>query len=608
MAGRIPREFIDELMSRVDIVDVIDERVPLKKAGKEYKACCPFHDEKTPSFTVSQSKQFYHCFGCGAHGTALGFLMEYEHMGFVEAVEELASRAGLEVPREQGPAGEREQQGPDLGSLYDVLARADGYYRKQLREHPQAPRAVDYLKQRGLSGNIAAEFGIGYAPSGWDNLQGVFGSRAEVTEQLVTAGMLIKKEGGGTYDRFRDRIMFPIRDARGRTIAFGGRVLPDAQGSANAAGDRTSGAAGSNSGAKYLNSPETPVFHKGRELYGLYEARKAMRKLDRLMVVEGYMDVVALAQHGIRYAVATLGTATTAEHLNRLFRIVDEVVFCFDGDRAGREAAWRALDNALPAMREGRQLYFMFLPEGEDPDTLVRKEGAEAFEQRITVSLGFSDYFFEVLGADVDIKTIDGRARLVDKARPLLARIPEGVLRTLLTQHLAKLSQMELGQLGGVLGKGAATTQAGRPSPTRRSIRKDAPSPVRTVIKAVLNHPALALNAGPAQRFVELQVPGVALMVEMLEMVQANPNVNSAVLLEHWRGTEQEKHLYRLAQDETFLEAEEMEADFLGALARLDQQLLDQRREVLIQKSRNGALSEDERQEMRRLFSSQTDG
>jgi DNA primase len=592
MAGRIPREFIDELMSRVDIVDVIDERVPLKKAGKEYKACCPFHDEKTPSFTVSQSKQFYHCFGCGAHGTALGFLMEYDHMGFVEAVEELASRIGLEVPREQGPGGGHEVQGPDLGGLYDVLARADGYYRKQLREHHQAPRAVDYLKQRGLSGNIAAEFGIGYAPPGWDNLQGVFGSRAEVTEQLITAGMLIKKDSGGSYDRFRDRIMFPIRDARGRTIAFGGRVLPGAD---------------DEKGAKYLNSPETPVFHKGRELYGLYEARKALRKLERLMVVEGYMDVVALAQNGIRYAVATLGTATTTDHLNRLFRIVDEVVFCFDGDRAGREAAWRALENALPAMREGRQLYFMFLPEGEDPDSLVRKEGAAAFEQRITASLGFSDYFFEVLGSDVDINTIDGRAKLVEKARPLLARIPEGVLRTLLTQHLAKLSQMELGQLGNVLGKGAAIPQAGRPPSARPGIRKDAPSPVRTVIKGVLNHPALALQAGPAQRFVELQLPGIALMVEMLEMVQANPHVNSAVLLEHWRGTEQERHLYRLAQDETFLEAEQMEADFLGALARLDQQLLDQRRDVLIQKSRSGALSEDEKQEMRRLFSSQKD-
>ncbi|MBD3671396.1 MAG: DNA primase [Gammaproteobacteria bacterium] len=591
MAGKIPREFIDDLMSRVDIVDVIDERVPLKKAGKEYKACCPFHDEKTPSFTVSQSKQFYHCFGCGAHGTALGFLMEYDHMGFVEAVEDLASRAGMEVPREQGPAGEREQQGPDLGSLYDVLARADGFYRKQLREHPQAARAVDYLKQRGLTGNIAAEFGIGYAPPGWDALLALHANKSEQVESFITAGMLIKKDSGGSYDRFRDRIMFPIRDVRGRTIAFGGRVLPD------------SGEA--EKGAKYLNSPETPVFHKGRELYGLYEARKAVRKLERLVVVEGYMDVVALAQHGIRYAVATLGTATTAEHLNRLFRLVDEVVFCFDGDRAGREAAWRALDNALPVMREGRQLRFMFLPEGEDPDTLVRQQGAEGFEQHLKKALSFSEYFFEVLTADVDIGSIDGRARLVEKARPLMARIPQGVLRSMLGQHLAKLSQMEPNQLGAVLGSGASTSPASRPVPPRAGRRKDAPSPVRTIIKGLLNHPVLALHAGPAQRFVELQQAGVELMVEMLEMVQADPNVNSAVLLEHWRDTEHERALYRLAADETILDTEQMEADFLGALALLDRQRLEQRRDFLIQKSIHGGLNEEEKEEMRRLFTDQ---
>ncbi len=359
MAGLIPQSFIDDLMNRIDIVEVIDGRVPLKKTGREYTACCPFHNEKTPSFTVSPTKQFYHCFGCGAHGTAIGFLMEYEHLSFPESVEELARLAG--VPMEyEGPSPNEPVRRKKDESLYDLLAKVDQYYRQQLRQHPQSRRAVDYLKQRGVSGEIAAEFGLGFAPPGWDNLERQLGQSAEVREKLVSTGMLIKKDSGGSYDRFRDRIMFPIRDRRGRTIAFGGRILPDNQ----EKGDKPP--------AKYLNSPETPLFHKGQELYGLYEARQALRDITRLMVVEGYMDVVALAQYGIRYAVATLGTATTEEHLHKLFRLTPEIVFCFDGDRAGREAAWRALNNALPVMREGRQIRFMFLPDGEDPDSYVR--------------------------------------------------------------------------------------------------------------------------------------------------------------------------------------------------------------------------------------------
>jgi len=332
MAGPIPQDFIDQLLARVDIVDVVGSRVPLKKAGREFTACCPFHTEKTPSFTVSPVKQFYHCFGCGEHGTAIGFLMAYDRMTFPEAVEELARQVGLEVPHEERP----ERRGPDPQPLYDVLERAAQHYQQQLRRHPEAQRAIQYLKGRGLSGETAAAFGLGYAPPGWDNLLGAHGTDAEAVKRLDLAGLLAEGSGGKRYDRFRDRIMFPIRDARGRVIGFGGRVLGDAK-------------------PKYLNSPETPVFHKGRELYGLYEARRVPGAIERLLVVEGYMDVIALAQHGIGNAVATLGTATTTEHLERIFKTAPEVVFCFDGDRAGREAAWKALNAALPQLREGRE-------------------------------------------------------------------------------------------------------------------------------------------------------------------------------------------------------------------------------------------------------------
>jgi len=377
MAGRIPQHFIDDLLTRIDIVEVIDHRVPLKKAGHEYKACCPFHGEKTPSFTVSQVKQFYHCFGCGEHGNAISFLMDYEHMDFVEAIEALAHGAGIEVPREAGT-----DQAPQSSNqaAYDLLEQTAQYYQQQLRDHAEAQRAVDYLKERGLTGEVAARFGIGFAPPGWDNLTRALGNDKKIQQELLNTGLVIERnDSSGIYDRFRDRIQFPIHDRRGRTIGFGGRVINK---------DDT---------PKYLNSPETPVFHKGRELYGLYEARKAMRKLVRILVVEGYMDVVALAQFDINYAVATLGTATTHDHLETLFRTVPEIIFCFDGDRAGRQAAWRALENTLPVLRDGRAARFLFLPDGEDPDSQVRKTGKTGFEAAMDQATHLSDFFFDQL-------------------------------------------------------------------------------------------------------------------------------------------------------------------------------------------------------------------
>ncbi|MDH5488252.1 MAG: DNA primase, partial [Gammaproteobacteria bacterium] len=471
MAGRIPKQFIDELLTRSDIVDVIDARVPLRKAGKDYKACCPFHEEKTPSFTVSADKQFYHCFGCGAHGSAIGFLMDYDHMSFVEAVEELAARAGLTVPKEAGAAFEKEK---DTGAdLIELMREAVRFYRQQLREHPQAPRVVNYLKGRGITGEIANEFNLGFAPEGWDNLLRALGKDDNSREALARAGLAVKKDSGGYYDRFRDRVMFPIEDHRGRIVAFGGRIIDKGE-------------------PKYLNSPETPLFHKGRELYGLFHAREAIKRENRVMVVEGYMDVVALAQFGIDFAVATLGTATTRDHLERLFRHAPDVIFCFDGDRAGREAAWRALENVLPVLREGRQISYLFLPENDDPDTLVRKEGREAFLARLSKAIPLPDYLFDSLSRQVDLGRLDGRARLVELARPLLSNMPAGILREMMLGRLAELSRLETVTLP--LNAGSPEP----PPPTAREFRsssrgpREPPSVVRLAIAILLQRPELA--------------------------------------------------------------------------------------------------------------------
>ena len=422
--GRIPQHFIDELIARADIVELIGSRVPLKKAGKEFKACCPFHGEKTPSFHVVPDKQFYHCFGCGVHGTALGFLMEHDHLSFVEAVEELAARVGLEVPREE-QLGARQAPPPT-----DACSRCSTRQRSSTGTScNDSERAKDYFKARGLTGETAAKFSLGYAPDAWDCVLQQFGASETDRLKLLQVGLVIERErkagvNPGYYDRFRDRVMFPIRDARGRTIGFGGRVLDKGE-------------------PKYLNSPETELFHKGRELYGLYEARQASRTLTRLLIVEGYMDVVRLHQAGITYAVATLGTATTPDHLSRVFRICNELIFCFDGDRAGRAAAWRALENSLSQVREGRQLRFLFLPDGHDPDSLVGAEGREAFEARIAQAMPLSEYFISHLQSQLDMNTVDGRARFGELAKPLLERIPEGIYRELLGDEIARVVRLD---------------------------------------------------------------------------------------------------------------------------------------------------------------------
>ncbi len=594
MAGRIPQTFIDDLINRVDIVETIDSRVPLKKAGREYTACCPFHNEKTPSFTVSATKQFYHCFGCGAHGTVVGFLMEYDHLSFPEAIEDLARQTGLEIPYEAGshtkadPARQKQSQ-----DLYAILERADQFYQQQLRQHAQSQRAIDYLKQRGLSGQIAAEFGIGFAPPGWDGLILHMGNSEALQEQLVTTGMLIRKDEGRCYDRFRDRIMFPIRDQRGRCIGFGGRILPDAEESKNQA-------SGAKKPAKYLNSPETPLFHKGRELYGLFEARRALRDIPRLLVVEGYMDVVALAEADIRYAVATLGTATTGDHLNRLFRLCNEVVFCFDGDRAGREAAWRALENVLPIMQDGRQIRFMFLPDGEDPDTQVKKIGKAAFETAIDAAQPFSEFFFARLKDPLNMTSLDGRAQLVSQARPLLSNLPDGVMKQMMQQQLDQLARLQAQNFS------VPTPTQRRPPRSRTAVSRSQnapPSLVRYILQRLLHQPALAQQAGDLSRFNLGDIPGLDLLLEVLEILQIHTTLKTSSLIERFRESEKASHLQKLAiwQPEVGDDASLAE-EFVTALNKLEQMSLQQRHDALLAQSNLGQLSAEDENEYRELF------
>src|SRR3984957_19319360 len=470
MTGRIPQAFIDEIVSRSDIVEIINARVPLKKSGREFKACCPLHSEKSPSFWVSPDKQFYHCFGCGAHGTVVGFLMKYENVGFRDAGADRAQRAGLELPREA--LGARD---PESANLHDVMARIARFFEQNLADNA---RAQKYANSRGIDAPTRARFALGYAPNSWDALLNRFGTQEADRRQILQLGMIIERDtqGGeraaGFYDRFRDRLMFPIRDSRGRVIGFGGRIIDQGE-------------------PKYLNSPETPLFHKGRELYGLYQARADFK---RLLIVEGYMDVVRLHQAGIAYAVAPLGTATTQEHLNKIFRLTHEVVFCFDGDRAGLKAAWRALENALPLALDGRELKFMFLPEGHDPDTLVAEEGPEAFEARMKEALPLSEYLVRQLIMDVDLDHVDGRAKLKALAGPLFARMPEGIYREMLADRLASRVGMPANKLKEFFagankpnaeGSELRVRQRGRMSVGRGNLLTQA-------ITLVLHHPAAA--------------------------------------------------------------------------------------------------------------------
>ena len=607
MAGKIPQHFIDELLARVDVVEVIDARVTLKKTGRDHMACCPFHDEKTPSFSVSQPKQFYHCFGCGANGNAIGFLMEYENMHFVDAVEALAESVGMDVPRDEQAAKARDETRP----LYATLEKVTLFYQGSLRD---APGAIDYLKRRGLSGETAKRFGIGYAPDGWDALQQAIPGE---DDNLVKTGMLVPgKDGGRPYQRFRDRIMFPIKDRRGRVIAFGGRVLGDAE-------------------PKYLNSPETPLFHKGRELYGLHEARRAAQELGHVVVVEGYMDVVALAHHGVDNAVATLGTAANREHSEALFKAVPNIVFCFDGDRAGRAAAARALLATLPCLSDGRDAHFLFLPDGEDPDSIVGARGAEGFRELLAAKVPIVDFLHEHLADGLDTSGIGGKAQLAERARPVLATIPRGVYRQLATRRFEALVGVPIEVDEAARGAGA---RPGGPAPAADRGRHGAPAPgfrpsdaprgrafggrggdaravgarrtqvvndpgesvgltqIRRALMLVLQHPAVVVDV-PEEHFeFDDTLPGAKELLDLIGYCEGSPGITTARLLERFRDKPAHRRLGELARTSPVvgleLGDEQAGAELADCLAKLVRFSAAQRRALGPSSPRAGLIAQ----------------
>ena len=574
MAGRIPRVFINDLLARTDIVDLIDARVKLKKQGKNYHACCPFHNEKTPSFTVNGEKQFYHCFGCGAHGNALDFLMNYDKLEFVESVEELAAMHNLEVPFEAGSGPsliERHQR----QTLYQLMDGLNAFYQQSLTQSAAEP-ARQYLSRRGLSSEVITRFAIGYAPPGWDNVLKRFGNNSENRKSLIDAGMLVTNDQGRSYDRFRERVMFPIRDKRGRVIGFGGRVL-------------------GNDTPKYLNSPETDIFHKGRQLYGLYEAQQDKDEPQRLLVVEGYMDVVALAQYGINYAVASLGTSTTADHIQLLFRVTKNVICCYDGDRAGREAAWRALETALPYMRDGRQLRFMFLPDGEDPDTLVRKEGKEAFEARMEQAQPLSTFLFNSLLPKADLTTPDGTTQLAALALPLINQVPGETLRIQLRQILGnKIGIFDDAQLDRLMPK-QVESAAARPAPQLKR------TTMRILIGLLIQNPELAPKVPSLAGLDQSRLPGLGLFAELVNTCLSQPGLTTGQLLEHYRGTNEAATLEKLSMWDDIADKDIAEKTFTDALNHMFDSMLERRQEELIARDRTHGLSSEERRELWQL-------
>ena len=581
MSGLIPQHFIDDLIARADIVDVLSKRIDLKKAGKEFKAVCPFHNDKNPSLTISPLKGFYHCFSCGAHGTALGFLMEYENLNFVEAVESLASELGVEVPYENNVNPIKKND--DLFLLMNTIQKK---FQNNLKNNA---KAIQYLKKRGIDGKTAKKYKIGYAEKGWSNILDNFGSSDSDIKSLLKLGLIIKKENNkGYYDRFRDRIIFPIRDNRGRFIGFGGRIFE---------GDQP----------KYLNSPETPIFHKGRELYGLYECQKSMRVIEKVIVVEGYMDVIGLSQNGVEYSVASMGTATTDDHFTRLFRLSDTICFCFDGDQAGYLAAWRALENSLSHLKDGRQIKFVFLPDGEDPDSYIRKNSTGNFEKLLNNGTDLSDFMIQRTSEDIDLKSVDGKARLAERIKPLINRMPRGIFKELIIEKLSALVGLSAKKLEQSISEDKITNKRKSSfnyAPRRKNIntKKDSPSVIKKSISLILNYPEAVKEISNIE-FVNYKKPGIKILIKLLKNISDEPDMNTAALIERWREDDEGKYLSKLAinlfpKNEEFNAEEELN----NCLAQITKNFYNERINSLIKKQADNQLTSDEKVELKEII------
>lgn len=581
MSGLIPQHFINDLIARIDIVEVIGKRIEIKKAGKEFKAICPFHDDSNPSLTISSAKGFYHCFSCGAHGTALGFLMDYEHLGFVEAIESLSSDLGIDIPYEKNSKPPKRNN-----DLFVFMDKIQEHYQNNLKNNK---KAIDYLKKRGINGKTAKRFNIGYAPHGWQNILDHFGQSNSEIKQLLSLGLIIKKDNNEHYDRFRNRIIFPIRDNRGRFIGFGGRILNQDQ-------------------PKYLNSPETPLFHKGKELYGLYECQQAIRNIKKIVVVEGYMDVIGLAQHGVNYAVASMGTATTADHFTRLFRLTDFICFCFDGDQAGLDAAWRALENALPHIREGRQIKFVFLPNGEDPDSYIRNNSAADFEKQLKAGADLSDFLIDKIAQNIDIKSIDGKARLAEKAKPLISQIPKGIFKELIIEKLSEFIGLSPKKLKILITQNAKRNSIKfrnnkvTYNKTAQKKNKESPSIIKKAITLVLNYPEIVKNIDDFS-INDQNKPGTEILKKLIDTIKEEPKINTAGLIERWRDDKEGKYLGQLAITEL---PENTEFDALTELKNcfllLEKIYYKERINILIDKQSKNELSTKEKNELGKLI------
>jgi len=567
----IPREFIDLVLNKVDLVDLINSQIPLrKKSGSNYFARCPFHNEKSASFSVSQPKQFFYCFGCGAHGNAIDFMMQHDRMNFPEAIEALARQVGMEVPHSSAPSTKND----NLAGLYELTVQAADYYYEQMR---LSQRAITYLKNRGISGQIAQQFNIGYALPGWNHLLDLLGKNESEKKRLLEAGLIIEKENGGYYDRFRDRIMFPIQDYRGRMIGFGGRILDQGE-------------------PKYLNSPETPLFQKGRELYGLYQVLKTQRVVERIMIVEGYMDVIALFQHGITYAVATLGTATTAPHLQRLLRYTADLIFCFDGDQAGKTAAWRAVEVIFPLMQDNLQIRFLFLPDGEDPDSLIRKEGKEAFEKRLLSASSLSAFFFQQMSLQCDMNTMEGRARFASHSLNYIKQLMPGLFRDMILEDLSKRARIDIQTLKQQVKNQQLTKALEMVEIAEEPAKVKLAAPLRLAMSLLLQYPPLASTIN--EPLPHSNMLGFSFFKQLLEVIEKHPHITTGALREHWRDQKEEAFIAKLASFEHMLPEAGLHNEFKGAIRQLQALVLDEEINRLLTRANQLPLSEEEKIEL----------